>query len=303
MTQVGLVGLGKMGAAIASRLLDTGHELIVWNRSPTRTREIVERGARAVRSPSEVAEAAEVVIVIVRDDDASLEVFTGANGLLSVPVEGKLFIEMSTIRPATAIGIARRCREKGAGYLDSPVSGTVGPAKEGKLLALVGGDEADLSRARPTLEKLTRRIVHAGPVGRGALLKLVVNLPLLVYWQALAEAVAMGRAGGLDLELILDTIQDSPAALAALGIKKAAILDPTANVASDVTSMRKDLKYIVETGSHYGVPMTASAAALATYAAADAAGLAAADAVVVVRFLAEQMTRAASASPDSQREA
>lgn len=303
MTKAGIVGLGKMGAAIASRLLDTGHELIVWNRSPARARDLIERGARAARTPAEVAAAADVVIVMVRDDGASLEVFAGPDGLLSVPVSGKLFIEMSTVRPATAIDIGRRCREKGAGYIDSPVSGTVGPAKEGRLLALVGGDEADLTRARPTLEKLTRRIVHAGPVGRGALLKLVVNLPLLVYWQALAEAVAMGLAGGLDLELILDTIQDSPAALAALGIKRPAILDPTANVASDVTSMQKDLNYIVETGSRYGVPMTASAAALATYAAANAAGLAAADAVVIVRFLADEMTRAANASPEGQRRA
>jgi 3-hydroxyisobutyrate dehydrogenase len=198
---------------------------------------------------------------------------------------------MSTLRPATVVRLDERTRERGATLVDAPVSGTVGPARDGKLLALVGASAEDLARARPFLDLLCRRVVHAGGVGQGALLKLVVNLPLAVYWQSLAEALALGRAGGLEYRTMLETLQDSAAALAVLGLKTPAILGEAGAVASDVASMQKDLLYILETGSACGVPMPASAAALGSYAAASAAGLGGDDAVAIVRFLAERMTR------------
>ena len=149
------------------------------------------------------------------------------------------------------------------------MSGTVAPARDGKLLAMVGARPDDLARARPVLDLLCRRVVHAGAVGQGALLKLVVNLPLAVYWQSLAEALALGRAGGLDYRAMLETLQDSSAALAVLGLKTPAILGEPGAVAFDVASMQKDLLYMIETGSASGVPMPATAAALGTYAAAS----------------------------------
>lgn len=122
----------------------------------------------------------------------------------------------------------------------------------------------------------------------GALLKLVDNLPLLVYWQSLAEALALGRAGGLDYRLMLDVIRDSSAALAVLGLKTPAILGEPGPVAFDLAAMRKDLGYMLEAGGAAGVPMGATAAALT---AAEAAGLGAEDSVAIISFLAEQLTK------------
>jgi len=199
---------------------------------------------------------------------------------------------MSTLRPPTARALAARCAVEGAGFIDAPVSGTVAPAKDGKLMALVGGSEADLERARPALEVLTRRIVHAGPVGQGAMLKLVLNLPLAVYWQSLAEAMALGAAGGLDLATMLDAMADSGAATRVLPLKIPLILEGSDYVAFDIATMEKDATSIVETGAEFGIPMPTISAALATYATANAAGKGAEDAVSIVRHSTDTVAAA-----------
>jgi 3-hydroxyisobutyrate dehydrogenase-like beta-hydroxyacid dehydrogenase len=198
---------------------------------------------------------------------------------------------MSTLRPSTVRRLAENVQALGASFVDAPVSGTVGPASEGQLLVLCGASDEDFKRAQPILEVFARRIVRAGSVGQGALLKLVVNLPLAVYWGSLAEAIAMGKHGGLDLQLMLETIQDSSAALAVLPLKIPSILTSDGPVAFDVSSMQKDLSSMLETGNGLGVPMPVAEAVLGTYSAAAEGGLAAADAVEVVRFLTEYMTR------------
>jgi 3-hydroxyisobutyrate dehydrogenase-like beta-hydroxyacid dehydrogenase len=284
---VGFAGLGKMGAVMAPRLLDAGHELTVWNRSAAKAAPLAARGATVATDPAALA-AADAIVSMLGDDGA-----VGAfyDRLLTAPVDGKLLIDMSTIRPETVQRIAAAARARGAGFVDAPVSGTVAPARDGKLLILAGGSEADLARAKPVLGVLGRRTIHAGPVGSGAALKLVVNLPLAVYWAALAEALAMGRERGLSPGLMLDAIKDSSAALAVLGLKLPAILGEPGAVAFDVASMQKDVLAMIETGARRGVPMPTATAALSTYAAAAAGGLAAEDAVAVVRFLADRMTR------------
>ncbi len=160
--------------------------------------------------------------------------------------------------------------------------GTVAPAGKGQLVALVGGQAEDIARARPVFDVLCREVIHAGPAGSGALLKLVANLPLGVYWQALAEAVAMGRAGGLSLDLILEAVGQSGGALAALKLKGEAIRDPQAHVAFDVDSMIKDLGYIVETAERFGVSVTTARDSLARYRSVAEGGKGAADAVAIV---------------------
>jgi 3-hydroxyisobutyrate dehydrogenase-like beta-hydroxyacid dehydrogenase len=138
-------------------------------------------------------------------------------------------------------------------------------------MALVGGDPADLERARPVLDVLCRRVAHLGPVGSGATMKLTLNMPMAVYWQALAEALTMGSRAGLDMAQMLDLIEDSPAALKALSMKKAAILGQQGEVGFDITGVRKDLVAMTTTGQSLGVPMPAASAALLSFAAATGA--------------------------------
>lgn len=291
MSAVGFVGLGKMGAVMAPRFLSAGYGLTVWNRTPAKAEPLAALGATVAETPESVATQTSVTISILGDDASVLDVYLGESGLLSGDVSGKLFIDMSTVQPATSKQIAAAVEAAGARFVECPVSGTVAPAADGKLLGLAGGTEAAVDAACPYLDVLCRRIVHTGPVGHGALMKLVVNLPLAVYWQALAESVALGEAGGLTREQILETVADSSAALAVLGLKTPAILGAPVSVAFDVDSMRKDVLAMLETGSGLGVPLPAAGAALTTYAAASAGGLGQEDAVAIVRYLSDKMTR------------
>ena len=282
---VGFAGLGKIGAVMAPRSLAAGHDLTVWNRSAGKADALKASGAVVAATPLDLTRA-EIVISTLSDDGAVNALYSD---LMKGNVAGKLFIDMSTIRPATSKAIAAALAAKGASFIDAPFSGTVGPAKEGKILILAGGSDTDIARAKPLFDILSRRVIHTGPVGTGALMKLVLNLPLAGYWAALAEAMAMGHEGGLAPAAMIDALKDSPVALAALPIKAAAILGEPGPVAFDVASMHKDLLAILETGGDAGVPMPTAQAALSTYAATSAGGWKGEDAVAVVRFLGENM--------------
>jgi 3-hydroxyisobutyrate dehydrogenase len=284
---LGFVGLGKMGAVMAPRLLAAGHPVIAWNRSPEPIADLKRLGAQAASHPRAVVEGSEIIVTILSDDRAAEQVYHGEHGLFAGPAAGTLFVDMSTLRPDTMRALSARAEQLGGAFLDAPVLGTVAPAAKGQLVALVGGEAEDLERARPVLDILCRRVIHAGPQGQGALLKLAVNLLLGVYWQALGEAVAMGRSGGLSLDLMLEAIGSSGAALAALPLKTDAIEDPEGHVAFDVDAMLKDLSYIVETAQRQRVPAPAAAAALASYEAAAGRGWGKADSVAVVTRMAE----------------
>src|ERR1700680_676741 len=194
--QIWIRGLGRMGGAIAARLIEVGHRLTVWNRAPEKAKPLEAAGAALARSPGELAEKVETVVTILTDAAAIEAVYAGASGLLSGSVAGKLFIDMSTVRPQTEVDLAGRVRARGAGFVECPVGGTVGPARQGKLIGLMGAEDGDAARAKPILEQLCRRLEHVGPVGNGALMKLAINLPLLVYWQARGDARGVSRGSG-----------------------------------------------------------------------------------------------------------
>src|SRR5438128_9752036 len=150
---IGIAGIGKMGAAIAQRLIEVGHKVTVWNRSTGKLKPVTDAGAAVAATPAELAKNAEAIVTILTDAAAIDAVYHGASGLLSGDVRGKLFIEMSTVQPATEIALAAKVREKGAAFVECPVGGTTGPARQGKLLDLMGAEGADAARARPVLEQ------------------------------------------------------------------------------------------------------------------------------------------------------
>lgn len=269
--QIGFVGLGRMGQAMVPRLLDAGFSVAVWNRTAERAAPLLERGATLARSPAALSSISDLVLTIVTDDAAVESLYNRIDGLLAGDIAGTLFVEMSTIRPDTIRRIALLASERGAALLDAPVSGTVGPAREGRLMALVGGTSEDLERARPVLEVLCRRIAHVGPSGSGTTMKLVLNMPMAVYWQALAEALAIGTQAGLSLAQMLDLIADSPASIGALRMKIPAILGQDDEVNFDITGVRKDLLAMIINGQMLGVPTPSAAVTLQSFAAATAA--------------------------------
>lgn len=290
MERIGFVGLGRMGQAMAGRLLDASFPLTVYNRTRAKGQELVQRGAAWAETPAALTEQADIVMSILTDDRAVLDVFTGEHGLLAGDVRGKLFVEMSTIRTMTINTLRPQIEARGARLLDAPVSGTLEPARQGQLLVLVGGAAADLARAQPALATLGRRVAHVGPSGAGTTMKLVLNLPMAIFWAGLAEAMTIGRQHGIDDATMLDLILDSPVALPALRFKVPLLLGAPHEVAFDVTGVRKDLLAMIATGQEVGVPMPTSSAALAHFAAAAAAGFAEHDLVYVVEYLSQMVT-------------
>jgi 3-hydroxyisobutyrate dehydrogenase len=207
--QIGIAGLGRMGAAMALRLMEVGHTLTVWNRSPGKAKPVTDAGAKLVASPEDVAEHSDAIITMLTDADAIDHVYNGEHGLLAGDVKAKLFIEMSTVRPEVQTALAKVVRASGGRFVECPVGGTTGPARQGKLFGFMGADAADAEAAKPILEQLCRRLEHVGPVGSGALAKFTINMPLMIYYQALGEAMAMARPLGLPPERLLDMIADS----------------------------------------------------------------------------------------------
>ena len=282
--RIGVCGIGRMGAALVERLLQQGYAVGVWNRTRAKAEALVAAGATVAATATELARDCDIVISIMSDDAALESAYRGDRGLLAGARTGKLFIEMSTVRPETVVALARDAQAKGALFIDAPVGGTVGPAREGKLFAFVGGSDAAVALARPLLEKLCRRIEHLGPVGSGALMKLAINLPLLVFWQSFGEALALVKPLGLTPQRMIDIFSDTSGAPGTLRTRGPAIVanlngDKSAPVTIHVDGVRKDLRTMVAEAASHGVTLPVTAQALQVFDQASADGLGDADVV------------------------
>jgi 3-hydroxyisobutyrate dehydrogenase len=291
--KIGIAGLGAMGGNVAARLMEVGHQVTVWNRSPEKTKPLAAAGAKVAGSAAEVAAASEAVISMLTDGAAINVVYNGPSGLLSGNPEGKLFIEMSTVAPNIETDLAAKVRAKGAALVECPVGGSAAPARQGKLLGLMGAEPADAERARPILEQLCRKVEHCGPVGTGSAMKLAINLPLMVAWQAYGEAFAIARSVGWEPKRLLDLFVESNGANNALKMRADMIVamfedrDPgptTFSIANGV----KDLRTMIETGESKGADMRATKAALAGFEDATKHGFGGGDGARMTVYWAER---------------
>lgn len=266
--RVGVAGLGAMGGNIAARLIEVGHTIAVWNRTPEKATPLAAAGARVASSPAELARQCDVVLTMLTDGAAIDAVYNGPDGLLSGDVRGKLFVEMSTVAPKVETELAAKVRANGAALVECPVGGSTAPARQGKLLGLMGAEPADAERARPILEQLCRKVEHCGPVGAGAAMKLAINLPLMVAWQAYGEAFAIARSVGWDAKRLVDLFVESNGANKAFGARADMIVSMLENKSPGPTTFSianglKDLRTMVATGEALGADMRATKAALA----------------------------------------
>ncbi len=291
--KIGICGTGRMGAAMAQRLLSLGHEVTVWNRTAGRTGPLAEAGARVAATPAAMAAACDVIVTMLSDAAAAEAVHGGPDGLRAADLSGRLLVEMSTLMPDDQRRLGAAAIACGAGYVDCPVGGTVGPAREGKLIGLMGGSDADAARARPVLEMLCRRVEHVGPVGAGAAMKLAVNLPLVVYWQALGEALALVKPLGLAPERFVDIMADTSGAAAAMKARSAAVAKLLAGGDAgapgyDIALAAKDLEAMAALGRDMGAAMPVTDAARAAYEQARAAGAGSADVMAMPGHAAQR---------------
>ena len=286
---IGIVGLGRMGSAMAMRLREQGFDVIGWDHDGGANQRASATGLRVGANPAAVAAASDVIISSITEDNGARRIFADPDGFLQADVSGKLFIEMSTLQPITGRKLAPMVEAKGARLIEAPVLGTIPQVRAGTLFAMVGGRAEDLSRARPVLAHLTRRIVHMGPAGAGYAMKLAANVGLGAYVQAIAESLALGLSQGLALDAMIDALQESATACGWLKAKAGVLRGDDAEMTLDIRTLRKDLMSAVATGALGGVPMPLTSGALAALSAAVQSDYATCDIAELPQFFRESM--------------
>src|ERR1700737_4123285 len=204
MMRVAFIGLGRMGHGMAGRYLDAGFNVAVWNRSKAKAEGLIARGAKWATSPEDAAIDADAVVTMVADDEASRAVWLTKGGAAATMKAGTLAIECSTVSYAHALDLARELRGRGLIYIDCPITGLPDAAAGGKLTLLVGGEPADLEKARPFLAPLSTTIRHFGAVGTGTVYKLINNLMGAIQMAGIAGGLAIAEQAGLDMKLVLE---------------------------------------------------------------------------------------------------
>jgi len=284
--KIGIAGTGRMGTAIGLRLLSLGHEITAWNRTVGKTQTLADAGAKIAAAPADVSSRSEIIMTILTNAAALDAVYLGPRGLLSGEIGGKLFVEMSTVRPETERRLEARAGAQGASLIDCPVGGTVGPAMDGRLFAFAGGDEAAVARVRPVLEGMCRRIEHVGNIGAGATMKLAANLATQVFWQSFGEALALCEPVGLDPSRLMEIFTETSGAPNVLKHRSgqiAAALRGTdiSPVNFDVDSVRKDLRTMVEEAAARNFRLPVAERALECFDAASRDGFGGSDCAMV----------------------
>ena len=283
--RVAILGLGIMGSGMAGRLLSAGFPVTVYNRNREKAAPFSSAGAFVAASPREAASLSDIIISMLADDVASREVWLGENGALSGASPGSVLIESSTLTVGWIVELAAAADERGCEFLDAPVTGTKPHAASGELLFLVGGSASALDKARPVLSVLGRDVVHLGPNGSGALLKLINNFVSGVHAASFAEAASMVDASGLDREKALSVLTNgAPGSPMVKTISaRAAAGDLTVNFV--LRLMAKDLRYAVEEAARRGLKLHTAASALEVFNYAIARGHGEEDLSAVIKSL------------------
>jgi len=239
--KLGWIGLGNMGSPMSKRHLDAGYPVTVYNRSKEKASALNGSGASIASTPKEVIKNTDIVFLMVSDDKAVRDCFTGDGGLLAAKVSGRLIINMSTVSPAISREFGAFCQQQGNDYLDAPVSGSVKQAQEGQLVIMVGGSAAAYEKATPVLQPLGKMLLHLGDTGAGNTAKLAINLLLGSYTQALAEATLFANKHGVKTEDFMNIVNNGAMANAYAKIKGEAIINDNYKAAFALKWIVKDL--------------------------------------------------------------
>jgi len=262
VTRVGVLGTGRMGSAFAKALARDGHEVLLWNRTLDRCYALAGQlgsGVDVAATAAEVAANTDVTLSMVADGAAVASIYQGPDGVLAGAHAGAVLVDLSTVPPSTIRALEPLARERGAGILDAPVSGSVGLAEAGELTLMVGGSTDDLERARRALESLAKRIVHMGPLGSGAAMKLAVNAVIFGLNNAVAEALVLAEKAGIDRALAYDVFATSAVGAPYVGYKRAAFVDPDVTpVAFALELAEKDLRLITGLADEVGTAVPQS---------------------------------------------
>lgn len=284
--KVAIVGAGRMGGAMAARLQQAGTDVVVYNRTRSRAEAV---GAAVADTAREAAAAADVVLVSLADDAAVLQAYSGPDGIAAGLRGGSVVVETSTVDPETVHRVADLVGERGAALLDAPVSGSVPLVEQGKLTFMVGGPEDALAQVRPVLDVLAAQVLHVGPLGSGAVVKLAVNTVVHALNQALSEALVLAERADVPRETTYEVFTHSAIASPFVAYKRAAFERPDETaVAFSLELVAKDLDLIVQLAERVGAAMPQAAANREAALAALEAGLGPRDMSAMAHWLASE---------------
>jgi 3-hydroxyisobutyrate dehydrogenase len=241
-TKIGWIGLGRMGTPMSRQLINVGYPVSVYNRNKAKEESLKLLGATAASSPGLLIQQADVIIVMVSDDLAIREIFTGNEGLFSVRTTEKIIINMSTVSPAISKEMAYLCAQQDNHYLDAPVSGSVQQAEDGQLVIMVGGEKTIFEKAKPIFNHLGKAVIRMGDTGAGNTAKLVINTLLAFHAQGLAEAVVFARQNKMNIEDLISLINNSALGNVFIKIKGDAIIQNNYKAAFALKHIAKDLR-------------------------------------------------------------
>jgi 3-hydroxyisobutyrate dehydrogenase-like beta-hydroxyacid dehydrogenase len=285
MPTIGMVGLGLLGHAVASRLLAAGHPVVGYDVVDARTAGLVALGGKGLGSIPAVAAAADAVCVVLPSLATVEQAILDPAGLVAAGRRGQLIIQMSTISPTLTQRLARDVIQRGLDFLDCPISGTSAQVARGDGIVLVGGERALFERWRPVLESVLPRAFFVGPAGHAMTLKLVANLLVALHSAAAAEALTLARRAGLDAALALEILSASAAASKMLEVRGPSIVRDEFPPQMKLDLFMKDLHLIQEAGGDVGAALPLTDTAERLYAAAQSAGHGGADLSVVARVI------------------
>jgi 3-hydroxyisobutyrate dehydrogenase len=282
---VALLGLGTMGSGMAENLLKAGFTLAVYNRTRSKAEPFVAKGARIATTPADAVSRAQVVISMLSDDQASRETWIGKDGALPAAIEGAVLVESSTVSPQWIAELAELARSQAIELLDAPVTGSRVQAEEGQLTFLVGGSELALVTVAPVLQAMSKEIVHLGPTGSGAKMKLVNNFLCGVLVASLAEGLAWLERSGLEREKALRILQNGAPGSPLLGTISARMVNRDYKVNFLLKLMAKDLAYAHSEAERSGIDLTTATNAYRIFERAVAEGYAEEDMSAIIEVL------------------
>ena len=284
MMKIGFIGLGTMGSPMATNLLQAGYELFFYARRDPVVKQFVEAGAIQCGNCAEVARAADLIVTIVTADREVEQVILGEDGVIHGGDSGKLVIDMSTIGPATARGVAARLEAMGMSMLDAPVSGGPSGAKQGSLAIMVGGKEEEFLRARPVLDVLGGNIFHLGPVGAGQTAKLVNQMLSGGTMALIGEAMSLAKAAGLDLTQVFNVVSGSSGNSTMFSSRAQFVMDDHYPPGFKTELMRKDVALALSLAHELHSPAPMASVALQQYTSAVRRGDGTLDFAAVARL-------------------
>ena len=279
---VALLGLGTMGGGMAANLLKAGIPLSVWNRTASKAEPFEKDGARAAGTPADAVKGAQVIVAMLSDDAASRAAWLGADGALAAAESGAILVESSTVSPAWIAELGVAVRARGLELLDAPVTGSRTQAASGELVFLVGGSEAALATATPALKAMSKDIIHLGPEGSGAKLKLVNNFLCGVQIASLAEAIVWLERSGLDRDKALTMLKNGNPGSPLLAALSARMTSKDYTVNFLLKLMTKDLQYAHAAAGEAGVDLTTASNAVELFEQAIQSGYAEMDMSAVI---------------------